>query len=427
MSVSTAHAQSYYAATAHPYSPFPCLEDRIDCDVCVIGGGLTGCTTALELAERGFKVALLEARRIGWGASGRNGGQVIAGYACDLDRLQPYLSSDELRAVWDMSIEAIALVKGRIARHDIDCDWRDGQLHAAVKPRHADELRAQQDLLERHYGYRGLELWDRAALMQVLATERYCAGLYDANSGHLHPLNYTLGLARAADAAGVRIFEDTAALALERAGTPVVRTGRGRVHCRYVVLAGNAYLLDLVPALRNRIMPVGTYVAATEPLGEDRARALIRNRMAVTDINFVLDYFRTSADHRMLFGGRVSYSTRPPVALASAMRRSMLRVFPQLRDVRMDYAWGGFVDITISRAPDFGRLGPDCYYAQGFSGHGLNVTALAGRLLAEAIAGTAGRFDLFTRIRHHDFPGGRLLRTPLLVLAMLYYRLRDLL
>jgi gamma-glutamylputrescine oxidase len=260
-----------------------------------------------------------------------------------------------------------------------------------------------------------------------IASDRYLAGTHDPRSGHLHPLNYTLGLAAAATRAGARLFEGSRALAWEGGETVRVRTAGGSVRCRHLALCGNAWLGDTAPSLARRIMPVGTYIVATEPLGEARARALIANDAAVTDINWVLDYFRRSRDHRLLFGGRVSYSGLDPFNTANATRQRMLQVFPQLRDARIEYSWGGYVDITMNRAPDFGRLAPNVYYLQGFSGHGITLTGIAGKLLAEAIAGTAERFDVFSRIPHREFPGGALLRRPALVLAMLWYRLRDLL
>jgi gamma-glutamylputrescine oxidase len=303
-------------------------------------------------------------------------------------------------------------------------------MHVAIKPRQDRELRAWVGALRDRYGYDSLRFVERDELAGLLATERYISGTFDSASGHLHPLNYTLGLARAATAAGLRIFEGTRALSFEAAsgasGQVRVRTPRGEVRCRQLALCGNAYLGSTAPELARKIMAVGTYVIATEPLGAERAAALIRNNAAVTDINWVLDYFRRSADHRLLFGGRVSYSGLDPFDTAQATRARMLAVFPQLADVRIDFAWGGYVDITMNRAPHFGRLAPSVYFLQGFSGHGIALTGIAGKLLAESIIGTASRLDVFARIPHRDFPGGAALRRPALVLAMLWYRLRDL-
>lgn len=425
--MSASHIDSYYAASADPAPVRPALQGDLDADVCVIGGGIAGCSTALHLAERGYRVVLLEAKRIGWGASGRSGGQAIAGYASGQQKLIDQLGIDDARKLWDITVESLALLKERIARHGIDCDLHWGQMNVAIKPRQRAALLAEQQELSERFGYPHLKFLERDGVESLLQTQRYCAGLYDSGSAHLHPLNYTLGLAAAAEAAGVRIFESSEVIELRRTDPALVVCTGGRVKARFVALCCNAYVDDLAPKLQARIMPVGTYIVATEPLGETRITHLIRENIAVTDINFVLDYFRRSADHRLLFGGRVSYSGLDAFNTKNATRRRMLNVFPQLADAAIDYAWGGYVDITMNRAPDFGRVAPHIYYLQGFSGHGIALTGIAGKLVADAIAGHAERFDLFTRIRHRNFPGGKLLRTPALVLAMLWYRMRDLL
>jgi gamma-glutamylputrescine oxidase len=300
-------------------------------------------------------------------------------------------------------------------------------MQVALKMRHERELHAELAMLRGRYGYESVRYMPREEVRSLLATTRYSGALYDSASGHLHPLNYTLGLAAAAAGRGVGIFENTRALSFAPAQHIEVRTANGQVRCRHLALCGNTYLGALAPALAKKIMAVATYIIATEPLGAERARGLIANNAAVSDMNWVLDYFRLSADKRLLFGGRVSYSARAPSAVPAATRARMLKVFPQLADLRVEYNWGGFVDITMNRAPHFGRLAPNVYFLQGFSGHGVALAGVAGALLAEAIAGTAERFDVFARIPHHDFPGGTVLRRPALVLALLYYRLRDLL
>jgi gamma-glutamylputrescine oxidase len=422
------HVRSYYAASANPAPRREPLRGEVTADVCVVGGGIAGCSTALHLAERGYKVVLLEGKRIAWGASGRSGGQAIFGFAAGQDKLSAQVGFDAARQMFDVSVAALDLLKERVARHAIDCDLHWGQMHVALKPRHEAELQAWRDELSADYGYASLRWLGRDELRSLLATDRYTGGLYDSRSGHLHPLNYTLGLAAAAEAAGARIFEASQVTRLEQGSTAVVHTAEGgRVRASHVALCCNAYVDELSPKLRSRIMPVGTYIVATEPLGQARIEALMRENIGVTDVNWVLDYFRRSADHRLLFGGRVSYSGLDPLNTERATRARMIKVFPQLADVKIDYAWGGYVDITMSRAPDFGRLAPNVYYLQGFSGHGIALTGMAGRLVAEAIAGQAERFDLFTRLEHRVFPGGRLFRTPALVLAMLWFRLKDLL
>lgn len=421
------HAVSYYAASANPAPVHPPLRGDQTADVCVIGGGIAGCSTALELAERGYKVVLLEGQRIGWGASGRSGGQAITGFASGQHKLVQQVGAQNARRMWDISLEGLQLIRDRVAKHNIECDLHWGQMHVAIKPRQREDLLHEQREAEQTYDYRQLEFMERAQVEALLETKRYVAGLYDSGSGHLHPLNYTLGLGAAASAAGVTIHERSLVTNITHDQPAVVTTAGGTVRAKFVVLCCNAYLNTLVPSLRSRIMPVGTYIVATEPLGEARMHRLMRKNIAVTDTNFVLDYFRRSADHRLLFGGRVSYSGLDAFNTSNATRKRMLKVFPQLSDVRIEYAWGGYVDITMNRAPDFGRVAPHIYYLQGFSGHGIALTGVAGRLAAEAIAGQAERFDLFTRISHRNFPGGQLLRTPALVLAMLWYRARDLL
>lgn len=415
----------YHAAT--PTDPVhPALAGEIETDVCVVGGGIAGCSTALHLAERGYRVVLLEADRLSSGASGRSGAQAITGVACGQDKLESLIGLDAAKDIWNCSVEALALQRELIDRYSIDCDYVSGQMQVAIKPRQQAALEHEVTRLQALYGYHSMRMMDRDELRDCIASTRYIAATYDPNAGHLQPLRYTLGLARAAASRGARIFEHTRALEHQRRdGRLVIRTANGAVIARHLALCGNAALGNYSRELTRKIMGVATYIVATEPLGEARASELIRNNAAVTDTNFVLDYFRRSADHRLLFGGRVSYSGLDPLGTTRATRARMLQVFPQLADTRIEHAWGGYVDITMNRAPHFGRLEPDVYFVQGFSGHGIALTGIAGKLLAEAISGTSERFDVFSRIPHHDFPGGDALRRPLLVLAMLWYRLRD--
>ncbi len=423
------YVPSYYTASAHTAVQRPKLQGALDADVCVVGGGIAGCSAALHLAERGLKVILLEEQRIGWGASGRSGAQAIQGVAAGQAKLDRLIGPAAARCVWEVSVEGLALMRQLIRRFSIDCDWVDGYMLTAVKERHVRELRAELTELHEGYGYSSVRYVPREELRTLLATDRYLGALYDSNSGHLHPLNYTLGLAAAAESLGAHIFEGTRALSFTAAADSKVqiRTAEGEVRARFLVLCGNVYLGATAPTLASKIMAVATYIVATEPLGNERARELIANNAAVSDMNWVLDYFRRSADQRLLFGGRVNYSGLKSFDAPSATRARMLRVFPQLADVGIEYSWGGEVDITLNRAPHFGRLAPNIYFLQGFSGHGIALTGIAGKLVAETIGGTAERFDVFARIPHANFPGGLALRRPALVLAMLYFRLKDLL
>ena len=421
---------SYYEASMSRPASLPPLAEVITADVCVIGGGYAGISSALELALRGDSVALLEAQRIGWGASGRNGGQAIVGFGEDGEEaIESQLSREDARRAWDVSVEGLRLLRGRIRRFHIDCEYSPGYLNVAVRPGKSRLLHEYVGHLQDIYDY-PMQWIGPDEIGDWLKSDRFCAGAYDANSGHLHPLKYCLGLASAAQDAGVRIYENSAVYVVQRGRKPVVRTGQGEVSCDFVVLAGNVYMGEygdeIAPELMSRIVPVGTYMVATEPMSEQRANALMPHRPAVSDNNFVLDYFRLSSDHRLLFGAGDNYSGIAPRNLVSRIRNRMLGVFPQLQDLAVTHAWGGFVDMTLNMAPNFGRLGGNIYYLQGFSGHGLVISGMAGKLVAEAIAGQAERFDLFSRIRHYPFPGGRWIRTPALMLGVLYYRLRDL-
>jgi gamma-glutamylputrescine oxidase len=421
------HVRSYYAATAHAAPAHPAVAGDAAFDVCVVGAGITGCAAALELAERGYRVGLVEAERVGWGASGRSGGQAIFGFGTEIRSIAAHAGRDAARRMWDVSVEALDWVRDRVTRHGIDCDLNWGHMHVAIKPRQRDALQELQRELADSYGYHSPRFLERDAVESLLATTRYCAGLLDPRSGHLHPLNYTLGLAQAAAASGACIFEHSPVIRIERGDPLRIVTPHGRITARQAVLTRGGYVAGLSVPTNWRVIPVGTYVAATEPLGAERARELLRENIAVADVNFVLDYFRRSADHRLLFGGRVSYSGIDARDSGRATGARMRRVFPQLAGVTLDYVWGGFVDITMNRAPDFGRIDRNLYYLQGFSGHGIAMGGMAGRLAAEAVAGQAERFDVFGRLTHLPFPGGRWLRTPALVLAMLWFRLRDLL
>jgi gamma-glutamylputrescine oxidase len=431
--------RSWYRATAHAPIAAPALAQTLHADTCVVGGGLAGLSAALELAQAGQRVVLLEAREIGWGASGRNGGQVLGGFASEQDIYEKKFGMDLARQAFQISLEGLDLLRERVRTHEIDCALQEGAITVAIGARKAASLRSWYEHMRDVYGYSALSWLDAQAVSNAVASERYCAGVRDAGGCHIHPLNYTLGLARAAQAAGVQIFEHSEVTRVSDRSQPgkvVVNTARGQVVAEHVVLAGNCTLpMDVVDSdaplgrggLARRIMPVGTWIVATEQLGSERAASLIPGGECVCDTQFVLDYFRVSEDQRMLFGGRVSYSQRAPRNLEKELRACMERVFPQLAGVGIEYCWGGYVDISMNRAPDFGRIGSRIYYLQGFSGHGVALTGMAGRLAAEAIRGQAERFDVMARLEHAPFPGGDWLRTPALILGTSWYRLRDML
>jgi gamma-glutamylputrescine oxidase len=429
MIASARHTASYYAATSVPQPDYPVLTGEMTADVCVVGGGFSGLNTALELAERGFSVVLLEARKIAWGASGRNGGQLIRGVGHGLEQFTPVIGSDGVRQMKLMGLEAVEIVRERVERFQIPCDLTWGYCDLANKPRDLQGLAEDAEEL-RSLGYRHeVRLLQASQMSSVIGSDRYVGGMIDMGSGHLHPLNLALGEAAAAQRLGVQLFEQSAVTRIDYGPEINVHTTQGNVRAKTLVLACNAYLNGLNPQLSGKVLPAGSYIIATEPLSEAQAASLLPQNMAVCDQRVTVDYFRLSADRRLLFGGACHYSGRDPQDIGAYMRPKMLKVFPQLADVKIDYQWGGMIGIGANRLPQIGRLPdqPNVYYAQAYAGHGLNATHLAGKLLAEAISGQQqGRFDLFAQVPHITFPGGKHLRSPLLALGMLWHRLKEL-
>jgi gamma-glutamylputrescine oxidase len=416
---------SYYAATANPHGTWPRLTDSIRADVCVVGGGYTGLSAALNLAERGFKVALIEANRIGWGASGRNGGQINTGLRKSPQELIAKFGKQRGKALFDLAEEARAIIWERVEKHGIQCDLRTGNMLLASKPGDLPWMEEEIACFEREMNYTRAKLLDRNAIRSEIASDLYFGGIKDTGGGHLHPLNYALGLAKAAQEAGVQMFEHTGATKIDDNGSKVtVTTDAGRIEADYAVLGCNAYLGGLEPRIAGKIMPIANFVITTEPLPEAQATALIPSGSCACDTKFVVSYYRVTADNRLLFGGGERYNTQEPADIPGFVQPYMLKVFPQLADRRIEYGWGGMLAITALRLPHLGRIGR-VYYAHGYSGMGVAITGIAGKLIAEAMAGTAERFDVFSKIEHQTFPGGTLLRHPLLVLAMLWYVLRD--
>lgn len=419
------YANSYYAATANAAVLRPALEGDIEADICVVGGGFTGTSAALHLAGLGYKVVLLEAERIGWGASGRNGGIVGVGQRRGQDELEARFGDEKARILWDFGLEAVNLVKGLIAEHGIQCDLKPGILELAAKQSHVAEMREEQEKLYSRYGYHQLRFLDKSETDRMIGSDKFHAGQLDMGSVHLHPLNYVLGLGAAAEGAGATLFEHSRVQSFANGSKVLVRTPGGSVSARYLVIGCNGYLGKLDAGMAAKIMPVNNFMLATEPLSSADAKALIRDDIAVADTLFVVNYWRLSADKRLLFGGGETYSSRFPTDMKAFVRKYMLRVYPQLAETRIDYAWGGRLAITLDRMPDFGRLADNVFFAQGYSGHGVAMATMAGKLLAEAVSGTAERFDVMASLPTRRFPGGVMLRWPGLVLGMLYYALRD--
>jgi gamma-glutamylputrescine oxidase len=414
---------SYYSATATPLAAFPMLKGQVRADVCVVGGGYTGLSAALHLAERGMSVVLLEAHRVGFGASGRNGGQVASGQRRDQDELERMAGRDTAHKLWDMAQDANALVRGLIDRHAMPVTYRPGIAHACwtdAEVGHAHDYAAR---MGRDYGYDKIEPLDRAGIQGLIESPVYKGGDIDHGAGHLHPLNYAIGLAVAAAKVGVRIFERSEVHHINHGPKPVVQTGMGAVTCDHLILAGNGYLGGLDRKVAARVMPINNFIIATEPLGE-RAKEVLSQPVAAADTKFVVNYWRLSDDNRLLYGGAESYGYRFP-DIKRAVMKPMLRVYPQLADVKIDYAWGGTLAITTNRMPCFARPAKNTLSASGYSGNGVAMATMAGKLMADAIAGQAEQFDVLANLPQMNFPGGVAARWPLLVLAMTWYSLRD--
>lgn len=420
----TPHADSYYAATANPAPERPRLQESKTTDVCVVGAGFSGVATALSLAEKGYRVIILEAARVGWGASGRNGGQIVNGYSRDLDEVEKNYGQAAARSLGDMTPEGGDIIRERVQRYDIDCDLRDGNVYAAFNQKQFEGLKTRVELWEKA-GHTNVELLDSDSIKHHANTKLYIGGLLDRKGGHLHPLNLVLGEAAAAESLGTTIHESSPVTNIEYGARPTVHTADGQVQADYVVVCGNAYLDDAVPELRKRVMPVSTQVMATEPLGEEIARRLMPADTCIEDCNYLLDYYRMSGDHRLLFGGGSVYGGTTPDNIVKKLHPHLKRTFPEIADARIDYAWSGNFALTLTRIPHMGQLDDQVYFTHGYSGHGVTTTHLAGRLVAEAIDGQRERFDAFAALKNYPFPGGRLFRVPLSVLGSWYYLARE--
>ncbi len=420
----TTHVNSYYAATAHKQDARPALAGSVSADVCVVGAGFTGINAALELAERGVSVVVLEAVRVGFGASGRNGGQIVNGYSRDLDVISARYGEKAGRLIGSLANEGGDIIRARAQKYDIQCDLREGMLITALTHK---QMRGLEHHIKtwRGFGFEQFELLDKAGLAPHVVTERYVGGLLDKRGGHIHPLNLVQGEAAAFESLGGRIFENSPVVSVDMENA-VVKTASGEVRAKTVLMCGNAYLHGVLPNLENRVMPVSTQVLATEPLGAEMERRL-PSGVCVEDANYVLDYFRRTADGRLLYGGGIVYGGTDPVSIKAKVLPLMLKTFPSLKDARIDFTWSGNFALTLTRFPQIGKLAPKVYFSHGDSGHGVTTTHLLARLLAESVTGDNARFEVFAGLPYFPFPGGKMFRVPLTVAGSWWYRARDVL
>ena len=418
------HTDSYYAATANEATNYPALEGGQSADVCVVGAGFTGISAALTLAERGYSVALVEANRVGWGASGRNGGQLIHGIS-GLAKIRKKHGNSVANLLWDLKWRGNDLIYDRVEKFDIQCDLKGGYVEVALKPGQVawfEESAAEREQHDFPYRY---EIWDREKTCEMLGTKAFHGGFVCYRDGHLHPLNLCIGEARAAQHLGVRIFEQSPVTGIQHGNRPKVKTATGHVEADAVVLAGNAYSQLEPKHLSNLVFPAGSYIIATEPLPDEIVNEINPSDVAVCDVNEVVDYYRLSADKRLLYGGACNYSGRDPGSIKSYILPRMLRIYPQLKSVRIDYEWGGKIGIVLNRIPAVGRINGNVYYAQGYSGHGVSATHVMGEIVADAVAGAMERFDLFADMTHFRIPGSQWVGNQIIALGMLYYKIKD--
>ena len=418
------HTRSYYAATVNEVTDYPVLQGDQSADVCVVGAGFTGVSTALTLAERGYSVALVEANRVGWGASGRNGGQLINGIS-GLEKIRKKHGNGIADMLWDLKWRGNDIVYDRVERYDIQCDLKSGFLEVASKLSQLSYLAEYAEDRKRHNFPYDYEIWDRDKTREMLGTDAFHGGFVCYRDGHLHPLNLCIGEARAAHNLGVQIFEQSPVTGIEHGSRPRVKTAAGVVEADSVVLAGNAYSRLEPDHLSNLVYPAGSYIIATEPLSKEVVDDINPLDVAVCDLNEVVDYYRLSADKRLLYGGACNYSGRDPASIKSYILPRMLKIYPQLKDVRIDFEWGGKIGIVLNRIPVVGRINSNVYYCQGYSGHGVNATHIMSEVISDAIAGTMERYDLFADMKHFRIPGSQWIGNQIIALGMMYYKIKD--
>ena len=417
------HTGSYYAASVNDHTDFEELRGSHSADVCVVGAGFTGISTALFLADRGYDVRVIEANKVGWGASGRNGGQVIGGISGE-KKVAQLLGEAGERMMWEMRWAGHDIIRERVRTYSIDCDLKSGYLDVAIKDRHLRALHNDIEELEKYKFPHKYKLLSKEETIDTIGTEAYIGSLMNMGNMHVHPLNLCIGEARAAVSQGATIHEGSPVLRIEKGSKAKVVTEHGSVSADFVVIAGNAYHF-LERKLRGIMFPVNSFIIATEPLSEDQVDLINPKDFAVCDPNFVLEYFRLSADKRLLFGGRCNYSGSDREIIKKQLLPRMLRVYPQLAGVKIDYGWGGTIGVPINRVPQMGRVSPNIFYSQGYSGHGVNVTHLAGQILADTIAGTCERFDIFSNIKPVTLPGMHTFGRQMVALGIIYYQLKD--
>ena len=421
---SPSHVNSYYADSANDKVLRPQLAGEQRFDVCVIGAGFTGISTALSLAERGHKVVVLEGSRIGFGASGRNGGQIVNSFNRDIDYITAQYGEVIGEKMAAMAFSGQALIRQRVAKYNIDCDLKTGNIFAACNSKQFESLKAKKALWEAH-GHEGLTLLSASSIQDHIGSERYAGGLLDIHGGHIQPLNLVLGQARAFESLGGVIYEDSKVIRIEQGKPAKIITENGSIVADTVVVAGNAYVFGLIPEVEKKAMPCGTQVIATEPLSKDLQKQLLPTDHCVEDGNYLLDYYRLSGDGRLIYGGGTTYGAREPDKIEAIIGRKMLKTYPMLKDVKIDFAWTGNFLLTMMRMPQVGKIGDNLYYAQGYSGHGVTNSHLMGEILADAIEGNIARYEVFASMPQYPFPGGRLLRVPYTAMGAMYYSLRD--